>query len=278
MHVTALNPVGAHVEGVRVDALDAETVTELSGLLGEHGVLVLPRQDADDERFLRFLRSFGELMFTTGETPVDGYPDLNVISNVGRTTPPRSTFHVDTSYVRKPPAYTALRAVDVPSSGGQTLFSNQYRAYETLPEQLRTDLADRTIEHVVTGLELTEDDETSAEHPVFRAHPLSGRTALFLTTPARCASVSGMSADDAEATVRFLFEHSTREDNVTRHAWAPGDVVIWDNRCVMHQADHSGVVGRRVMHRGMVADGGQPSVSSGGTAGTEATTSTEGRQ
>jgi taurine dioxygenase len=278
VHVTALNPVGAHVEGVRVDELDTATVAELSGLLGEHGVLVLRDQDADDERFLRFLRSFGELMFTTGETPVDDYPDLNVISNVGRTTPPRSTFHVDTSYVRIPPAYTALRAVEVPRSGGQTLFSNQYRAYETLPRELRDDLADRTIEHVVTGVELTEDDEASAEHPVFRTHPVSGRTALFLTAPKRCASVSGMSAREAEDTVRFLFEHSTREDNVTRHAWAPGDVVMWDNRCVMHQADHSGVVGRRVMHRGMVADGGPRGVSPSGTAGTEATTSTEGRE
>lgn len=128
-------------------------------------------------------------MFTTGETPVPGFDDLNVISNVGRTTPPRSTFHVDTSYVRIPPAYTALRAVEVPESGGQTLFSNQYRAYDTLPEDMRLDLADRTVEHVVTGLDLGDDDETSAVHPLFRVHPVTGRTALFLTTPKRCASV-----------------------------------------------------------------------------------------
>ena len=88
---------------------------------------------------------------------------------------------------------------------------------------------------------------------MFRTHPVSGRVALFLTSPARCASVSGMSAAEAEDVVRLLFELSTADDNVLRHAWAPGDVVMWDNRCVMHKADHSGVVGRRVMHRGMVA-------------------------
>lgn len=254
MNVTAVTPVGALVDDVRVDELDGGTVQHMQQVLGEHGVVILRDQHADDTRFLRFLRSFGELMFTTGETPVAGFDDLNVISNVGRTTPPKSTFHVDTSYVRIPPAYTALRAVEVPASGGHTLFSNQYRAYDTLPEDMRLDLADRTVEHIVTGLDLGDDDETSAVHPLFRTHPVTGRTALFLTTPKRCASVSGMSSEQAEELVRWLFEHSTREDNVTRHAWAPGDVVMWDNRCVMHQADHSGVVGDRVMHRGMVAD------------------------
>jgi taurine dioxygenase len=254
VHITSLNPVGAVVAGIRVDALDHATANRLQVLLGEHGVLIMPGQDADDDEFLSFLRSFGELMFTAGETPVDGFADLNVISNVGRTTPPRSTFHVDTSYVRTPPAYTALRAVEVPEQGGHTLFSNQYRAFDTLPEHVRHDLEGRVIEHVVTGVEVGEDDETSATHPVLRPHPVTGRTALFLTTPKRCASVSGLAPQEAAATVEYLFEHSTQEHNVTRHAWAAGDVVMWDNRCVMHKADHSGVVGRRVMHRGMVAD------------------------
>ena len=254
MNVTPLTPVGALVDDVRVDELDGGTVLQMQQVLGEHGVVIMRDQHADDTRFLHYLRSFGELMFTTGETPVPGFDDLNVISNVGRTTPPKSTFHVDTSYVRIPPAYTALRTVEVPESGGHTLFSNQYRAYDTLPEDMRRDLADRTVEHVVTGLDLGDDDETSAVHPLFRVHPVTVRTALFLTTPKRCASVSGMSSEQSQELVRWLFEHSTREDNVTRHAWAPGDVVMWDNRCVMHQADHSGVVGDRVMHRGMVAD------------------------
>ena len=96
-------------------------------------MVVLRGQDADDAGFVRFLRSFGPTMFTVGETPVPGHPELNVVSNVGRVKPPRSTFHTDTSYVRKPPAFTALRAVAVPERGGQTLFTNQYAAYDTLP-------------------------------------------------------------------------------------------------------------------------------------------------
>ena len=144
-----------------------------------------------------------------------GYPDLNVISNVGRTTPPRSVFHIDTSYVRQPPAYTALRAVAIPVQGGQTLFTNQYRAAQTLPADVRERLQGRSIRHVVTGVD----------------------------------------PGDAQARdmIEFLYAHSTDAANTYRHVWSPGDVVMWDNRCVLHRADHSGVAGDRVMHRGMVA-------------------------
>ncbi len=253
MNVAVLDPVGAEVTGLRPGDTDPATIARLRGLLAEHGVLIMPGRSIDDDGFVGFLRAFGELAFTKGEAGAPGYPDLNVVSNVGRATPPTSTFHVDTSYVRSPPAYTALRAVTIPAQGGETLFTNQFRAYETLPAEVHAALRGRTITHVVTGLTLDEDDETSAEHPVFRPHPLSGRTALYLSTPSRCAAISGYGDAEARETVAFLFEHSTREDNVLRHRWSPGDLVMWDNGCVLHRADHAHVVGDRVMHRGMVA-------------------------
>lgn len=253
MNNDLLDPIGVKVTGLSIRELDSEMAAELRGLLAEHGVAVMPGHDIDDDDFVSFLRQFGELTFTKGETHVPGFPDLNVITNVGRTTPPRSTFHVDTSYVRHPPAYTSLRAVEIPAQGGETLFTNQYRAFETLPDDVRTKLEGRTIRHVVTGLDLDEDDETEAEHPVFRQHPISGRTALYTSTPKRCAGISGMGDAEAKEMIEFLYEHSTREDNTYRHAWSPGDVVMWDNSCVLHRADHADVVGDRVMHRGMVA-------------------------
>ncbi|MDT7576819.1 MAG: taurine dioxygenase, partial [Pseudonocardiales bacterium] len=242
------------VSELRLADVDTAVVARLRRLLADRGVLVLPRQDVDDAAFLSFLRAFGRLAFTSGETPVPGFADLNVISNVGRTTPPRSQFHVDTSYVRRPPAYTALRAVRIPQHGGETVFSDQYRAYDTLPDDVRDRLRGRTIRHVVTGLELGEDDEASAEHSVFRPHPLSGRTALYISTPQRCAAISGLDTAEAAAAIAFLLAHSTREDNLYRHRWSPGDVVMWDNGCVLHRADHRDVAGDRVMHRGMVAE------------------------
>ena len=215
---------------------------------------MFPGQDVDDAEFLAFLRKFGDPAFTQGETPVPGYPDLNVISNVGRSTPPRSVFHVDTSYVRRPPAYTALRAVEIPAKGGETLFTNQYRAYDMLPDDVRARLAGRSITHVVSGGHDSGDGETAADHPVFRRHPISGRIALYLSTPERCVAISGMAKAEATEMIEYLYLHSTADDNTYRHSWSANSVVMWDNRCVLHRADHTGVVGDRVMHRGMVTD------------------------
>jgi taurine dioxygenase len=253
MNKKVLSVVGVAVAGLPLGDVDAGTTAELRLLLAEHGVLIMPGQQVDDPGFVTFLRRFGELTFTKGETPVTGFPDLNVISNVGRAAPPRSVFHVDTSYVRRPPAYTALRAVTIPARGGETLFTNQYRAYETLPAGVRATLAGRTIRHVVTGLDLSGDDETEAEHPVFRRHPVSGRTSLYLSTPERCVSVSGLDETQGRDLIAFLYAHSTAAANTYRHVWSPGDVVMWDNGCVLHRADHAHVAGDRVMHRGMVS-------------------------
>jgi taurine dioxygenase len=253
MNSAVLEPIGVEVTGLSLRETDPETVAQLRDLLAQHGVAVMPGQDIEDADFVAFLKQFGELAFTKGETSVPDFPDLNVVTNVGRTTPPRSTFHVDTSYLSRPPAYTSLRAVDIPAQGGETLFTNQYRAFETLPDEVRTKLEGRTIRHVVTGLELDDEDETAADHPVFRQHPVSGRTALYMSTPKRCAGISGMEDEEAAEMIEFLYAHSTREDNAYRHAWSPGDVVMWDNGCVLHRADHADVVGDRVMHRGMVA-------------------------
>jgi taurine dioxygenase len=218
-------------------------------------VLVLREQTADDQRFVEFLQSFGELAFTKGETPVPGHPELNLVSNEGRTTPPRSTFHVDTSYIRRPPTHTALRAVKIPPQGGETLFTNQYRAYTTLPDDVRDALAGRAVTHTVTGVQLDDGDERSAEHPVFARHPITGRTALYISTPSRCTAISGMTDAAAKEMIAVLFTHSTRYDNVYRHPWSSGDIVIWDNRCVLHRADHARVVGDRVLRRGMIVVG-----------------------
>ena len=255
MHIAVLYPVGVHISGLSLNDVTDSTMPHLRALLAEHGVAILKGLDTDDQTFLDFLRRFGEMTFTQGETPVAGFPDLNVISNVGRTSPPRSVFHVDTSYVRTPPTYTALRTVQVPERGGQTLFTNQYRAFDTLPEQLRRQLSGRTMRHRMTGIAgagLGENAETQADHPIFRTHPISGRTSLYLSTPERCVAIEGMADSQARPTIDFLYAHSTRAANTLRHTWSQGDIVIWDNGVVLHRADHADVIGDRVMHRGMV--------------------------
>jgi taurine dioxygenase len=256
LHTTTLEPLGVRITDLTVGALDAADVSRLRELLADRGVVVLPGQYVDDPAFdtafVGFLAAFGDLMFTEGETPVPGFDDLNVGTNVGRATPPHSVFHIDTSYVRHPPTYTALRAVRIPERGGQTLFTDQYRAYDALPGEVREMLDGRTITHRVSGLDADNLAETEAEHPVFRRHPVSGRTSLYLSTPQRCVAISGMERPEATAMIDFLYAHSTDNAPTYRHTWSPGDVVMWDNGCVLHRADHDGVVGDRVMHRGMV--------------------------
>ena len=249
MHYRELSPFG--VEVVQLDLGGEDALAPLEDALGTHGVVVLRGQEIDDDAFVAFLSRFGAMAFTKGETPLAHQPALNFVTNEGRTTPPRSVFHTDTSYVASPPAYTALRGVLIPEAGGETVFANQFIAYETLTPTLKRRLAGRRMLHEVTGVSLEDGDERATWHPIFRKHPVTGRTALFLSTPERCTKIEGLSDEEARETIRFLFEHSIAQP-LYRHRWKAGDVVMWDNRCTLHKADHSGVTGARRMHRGMV--------------------------
>jgi taurine dioxygenase len=204
-----------------------------------------------DDAFVAFLEALGPLTFTEGETPLPGQPKLNFVSNVNRRTPPRSVFHTDTSYVSTPPAYTALKAERIPEQGGETVFTNQFDAFERLPGALKARLRGARVLHRVTGVET--GGETETWHPLLRRHPVSGRTALFLSTPERCVDLELADGTREPGLVAELYAHSTDPAHEWRHRWGPGDVVIWDNRCTLHKADHSAVRGDRVLHRGMVA-------------------------
>ncbi len=235
----AIAAVPAETEAVR-------RTVEADGVARLDGVTWLP---AD---FAAFMESLGEPMFTKGETPLDGLPDLNVVTNVGRTTKPKSVFHSDTTYVARPPSFSGLYAAEVPEQGGATLFADQYRAYETLDPDMRDLLDGATVLHSVTGVELDPGDEREARHPVVRRHPGTGRRALYLTTPARLSALQLANGEDRSDLIQALYDHSLACGPYRRHRWGLGDVVIWDNRCTLHAADHSDVVGNRTLYRGMV--------------------------
>jgi taurine dioxygenase len=247
-----LLPFGVEVNGIKITNVNDQAVDQLKSLLAHHGFVVLRQQTVDDADFVGFLKRLGALTFTVGETPVSHQPLLNIVTNVGRTQPPRSVFHTDTSYVAQPPAFTALRAVTIPAVGGETLFSDQYRAYDTLPSRVKAQLAAATVLHVVSGLSLAPDQPRQSWHPLFRRHPIADRLALFLSTPERCQAISGIETSLGARLIRLLYRHSIRPQRLYRHQWQPDDIVIWDNRCTMHRADHSQVVGDRVLHRGLV--------------------------
>jgi taurine dioxygenase len=249
-----LSPFGIECKGMKItDVRDEDDISVLKSTLANNGFIIFRQQlGVSDADFVAFLQQLGQMTFTVGETPVSEQPALNIVSNVGRIHPPRSVFHTDTSYISQPPAFTALRAVTLPLSGGDTLFSNQYYAYQTLPNLVKEKLAKAEVLHVVSGLVLGEDQERQSWHPLFRRHPISGRLALFLSTPERCQAISGIADKEASRIIRLLYKHSIRHYRLYRHRWQPDDIVIWDNRCTMHRADHSHVVGGRVLHRGLV--------------------------
>lgn len=249
-----LSPFGVEAVGLKITDLDRESIDAIKAAIARHGFIVCRKQWlSDDEAFVAFLSKLGQLTFTSGEKPVAGASMLNLVTNVGRERPPRSVFHTDTSYIAQPPAFTALRIVKVPSSGGETLFCNQYRAYETLPKSVKQRFNQAKVLHMVSGLTLDENQEKQTWHPLFRRHPISGQVALYLSTPERCQAISGVNTEEGRRIIKLLYKHSIRKSRLYRHSWQPGDIVIWDNRCTMHRADHSQVVGQRVLHRGLIA-------------------------
>ena len=228
---TELLPFGITVSGWNFEQTSAVEIGKLKRWLGQHGVAVLkgafasiPAADpsARDAAFVKFLTQLGPLTFTEGETPVAHQPMLNCVSNVGRSTPPKSVFHTDTSYVIDPPAYTALRAVCLPEQGGDTVFCDQYLAYEALPLVVKQRLADVQVLHQVSGLSAEQlasapPDSLQTWHPLFKLHPVSGRTALFLSTPQRCTEMTGFSDAHAQRILKLLYRHSTRFYRAKHH-------------------------------------------------------------
>lgn len=252
LHTRALAPSGIEIVDQSLGDLSDEQVVDLRAALGIQGFAVFRKQKIDDQQFTDFLKRLGPLTFTVGERAVEKHRMLNVVSNIGRSSPPRSVFHTDTSYVSRPPAYTALRAVQLPKSGGETLFTDQYAAFESLPSWLVKRLRGARVLHIASGVTLNESDESQCWHPLFRRHPISGRVALFLSTPQRCVEIEGYDRKMAERIIAALYRHSITRNPIYRHRWQPGDVVIWDDRCTLHRADHSQVQGDRVLHRGLI--------------------------
>ena len=249
MQTVLLKPFGVEVRGFDLAAPTSSHAEDLVRLMSAARVTVFRDQTIDDGGLMRFLRSLGTLTFTKGETPVANAPDLNVVSNVGRSTPPRSVFHSDTSYVRQPPSFTALRPVLLPTRGGATLFSDQVGVANRLPAKARMWLRGRSVLHQGGA---SRDESIANRHPLFRRHPITNEIALYLSTPERCRQLSDTDDRTSARVIGALYKRSTRPSSLYRHEWRAGDVLVWDNRVTMHRADHEDVAGDRVLHRGMV--------------------------
>ncbi|OKK04772.1 taurine dioxygenase [Streptomyces sp. CB03234] len=222
--------LGAEVLGVRLEDITDEEFAELRRLLLRYLVLFLPEQEGwSSESRIAFGRRFGELEVHPYLPHLDGHPEIQIIDSEQDGKIP--IWHTDMTYSPNPPIGSVLQIVRSPGRGGDTMWSNQYLAYESLSAPMRELLDGLTAIHAIhiPGL------DSRAEHPVVRVHPETGRRALFVNR-AHTSHIVQLSRNESDALLQFLTEFSTSPQFTCRYQWRPGDVAIWDNRVTQHYA------------------------------------------
>ena len=256
--------IGAEIHGVDLSAdLADSTVAAIRRALLDHLVIFFRDQTLPPSRFLTLAQHFGtpiEYPFVKG---LDGVPEIIAVTKLEHE---RHNFggiwHSDTTYLAQPPMGTLLVAREVPPAGGDTLFANQYLAYETLSPRLRAlldglrgvsssakaDVSRTREDRIKSEGTAKARDALEAAHPVVRTHPETGRKALYVNV-AHTARFADMSEEESAGLLAFLFRHQTRPEFTCRFRWAAGSLAFWDNRCALHNPinDYHGY--RRVMHR-----------------------------
>ncbi|MDB5809673.1 MAG: TauD/TfdA family dioxygenase [Betaproteobacteria bacterium] len=279
MHVEPLPfALGAIVTGVDLRQLDAALFAALHATWLEHLVIVIRGQQIGDDDLTAFSARFGVLdevpIVSKGQAPRYN-KHISVISNIIENGVPigglgddEVLWHSDTSYRDVPPSASVLQALEIPAKGGDTGFSNMYLALETLPPSLRERIDTLSAKQDITytaggqrrdGFTPVTDVRAcpGATHPLVRTHPDTRRNALYLGRR-RNAYILGLDVAESEELLDTLWQHATQNFLAWHHQWQAGDVVVWDNRCVMHHRDPFDASGRRIMHRAQARDAARP--------------------
>ena len=266
----AVSPIagalGAEIGGVDISKpIDDATFAEIRRAWNENLVIFFRGQTLDDDALVAFGRRFAPLFRHPNLLTEGPYPDIVRIRRMpGDKHIVGEDWHADTTCMDAPPSGAVLYAVDVPPYGGDTLFANQYLAYETLSDgmkalvsRLKAVHSDITVagphaarnRHRTTKVrEDAEWREHVTEHPVVRTHPETGRKGLFINR-SYTKRFAGMTADESRPLLEFLWSHATRPELTCRFRWENGSVTVWDNRCTMHIAVNDVWKFPRIMHR-----------------------------
>jgi taurine dioxygenase len=256
--------LGAQVSGVDLaGALDEATVAALRQAWLDHLVLVFHDQNLTPAAFLAFAERFGRVIEYPFLKGLDNFPLIvPVIKLEHETINFGGIWHSDTTYQPEPPSATMLIAREMPPAGGDTLFANQYLAYEALAGELKQRLAGKKAVSSSAKADTTKsredrvrdrgkseaEEEYLAEHPVVRTHPETGRKALYVN-PAHTVRILGESEAESARLLALLFEHQVKAEFLGRLQWRVGSLAIWDNRCTLHNPVNDYHGHRRVMHR-----------------------------
>jgi taurine dioxygenase len=263
--------IGADISGVDLSLpLTDAQFQQIHDAWMRHLVLRFRGQNLGKDQLLDFSRRFGELdkapINVRGKPWVEGYPEMAVMSNIkvegesiGSLGYGEAVWHTDMSYNEITPSGALLYGIEVTQSGGETGFLNMYHAYETLPADLKAAIEGKSIKHdssrnsageLRAGFKVVTDprEAPGAVHPAVVRHPVTGRQALFLGRRP-FGYVVGMSLEDSEALLDRLWAHATRDEFAWYQKWKVGDLMIWDNRCVMHKRTAFDPSERRLLQR-----------------------------
>lgn len=257
--------MAAEVIGIDlVKPLSPETHEAIHAAFLTHQILVFRDQKLTKDQQVAFTEQFGTLErhALTNITP-GSHPLVHMVTNLGPDGQPTGVvksdkWHSDKSFREAPSMATVLHAVTLPPDGGDTCFANMYRAYEALPDTEKAALDGVKVIHSWpdsrenVGRKMSQaeiDDAPPQAHPLARPHPETGRKALFLGMHA--AFLDNMDRAAGLAKIEALETHATQEQFIYRHNWRAGDLLMWDNRCLMHRADPNfdAALHPRVMHR-----------------------------
>ena len=263
--------LGAEIDGVDLSReLPAEVFEEIRRALHENLVIFFRGQRLTPQQHIDFSARFGELLEVPFVRALDGYPAILPVMK-GKAETKRRLFgglwHSDMSYAQEPPLGSALYGRVIPPYGGDTMWANMYRAYDTLSDRFKQMLDGLNAVHsavrsygsggaVVNNgdpahkMDVRTDDRAVQEviHPVVRVHPATGRKALYVNST-YTLRFDGMTQEESEPLLQFLYEHAARPEFTCRFRWSEGALALWDNRCTQHLAmnDYDGF--DREMHR-----------------------------
>jgi taurine dioxygenase len=264
----AAGALGAVATGVDLSKVtESEQLDSLRTALADHLVLFLPEQDLDLDDLERITDLLGGRDATPFVTPLEDRPYvIRVIKEPSDLLNFANAWHSDLSYLPEPPSYTLLHAWEVPQFGGDTVWSNQYLAYESLSRGLQETLGSLRAVHSagmaygtggfldqvkeLTSMTIAPSPDAAKEHvhPAVIEHPVTKRAALYLN-PVYTTRFEGWSPVESQVLLGHIYGQATNENLTCRLRWARHTLAIWDNRCTMHNAlnDYSGV--RREMFR-----------------------------
>ena len=255
--------LGAEIGGIDLSQpLQAADIAAMRRALLDHLVIFFRDQQLTSDHYMAFAEAFGEPAAYPLIKGIDGYP---FITEIVKREQDKANFggiwHADTTYLETPPMGSMLYALEVPPWGGDTMFANQYLAYESLSGPLRQFLdgltgvstsvkadVSKTREDMISNAGEAQNHNFVAEHPAVRTHPETGRKCLYVNV-AHTSHFKGMTEKESAPILNHLFEHQVKVEFTCRFRWRVGSLAFWDNRAAQHNPinDYHGY--RRVMRR-----------------------------